>query len=270
MPSANTPQLWDTIWDQLPATTTETLQSERLTIRWSRLSAILQRTFPEWAGLRVIELGAGEGTYGALLAAAGASVTLLDYSDHALERAEAFYNKLALPVQLIKADALNLPTTLHEQFSVAFSFGLAEHFRDERRQQILRAHYQVLRPGGLFFVSVPNAFCPPYRIFKMIATLTGKWIFGEEYPFTRGELHRAADQLGAQNYGVFGGSFGASWDFINPLKASAWVRHILRVQDRPPTRPERGTPLDAYLSYALVLWAQKPPTQVDPIPGVNR
>ena len=255
----NTPQLWDKLWTT-PVSTEEDLfklAQEENSIRWQRLERIVLDTFGTFNGLRVIEIGAGAGTNAALMAKRGARVTLLDYSPAALDRGREFFARNGLPVNMVRADALALPTELLGQFEIAMSFGLTEHFLDAARLQINRAHFDLLRPGGLAFISVPNKFNPPYRIFKIAAELLGVWKVGEEYPYSRGELRRICQQIGLQNYGFFGDNFFWSLHFISPLRA---LRRVLKTKpdySRARLKKERGTPIDAYLAYALILYGKK-------------
>lgn len=258
----NTPELWDAVWEK-PLTAEQdafALAKEAHSVRWKRIEARILTAYGRFDGLRVIEIGAGAGTNAALMAQRGAAVTILDYSDLALDRAREFFARHQLAATYVNADALALPPEWLNRFDISTSFGLVEHFRGESRHTIARAHLDVLKPGGLTFISVPNKFCPPYRIFKFTAQRTGKWIFGEEYPSSRWELAGIAKALGARQAEVFGGSFGASWDFVNPFKALGVVRHLFRLQDQVDIsrlRDEIGTPIDSTLSYALVLCMQK-------------
>jgi cyclopropane fatty-acyl-phospholipid synthase-like methyltransferase len=236
------------------------LAKEEYAIRWRRIQLQILRHFPRFNGLKVVEIGAGAGTYAAMLARRGAEVTLLDYSPNALHRAEEFFSRLGLPAHLRMDDALALPDDLRGEFDVAMSFGLNEHFEGGKRERIAAAHLEVLKPGGLAFISVPNQWCLPYRLFKFAAQRTGKWIFGEEYPFTRLELEQLGQRLGAKEVFILADSLMTSFDFINPFKALAVVRTALHLHDdynSQRLRPEHGTPLDTYLSYALVLGMRK-------------
>jgi 2-polyprenyl-3-methyl-5-hydroxy-6-metoxy-1,4-benzoquinol methylase len=258
----NTPELWDAIWEK-PTTAAQdryTLAKERHTVRWRRIARKVHDVYGGFADRQVIEIGAGAGTVGALMAQDGARVTILDYSDLALDRAREFYGRHGLAAEYVNVDALELPPEWLGRFDIAMSFGLAEHFAGANRRKIIQAHLDVLRPGGLTFISVPNKYCPPYRLFKFVAQRAGKWAFGEEYPASRAELLRIADTLGVSERAVMGGSFGASWDFVNPFKALAIVRRVFRLRDtydETRLRHEIGTPLDSWLSYALVLYARK-------------
>ncbi len=265
----NTAALWDRTWANPVSSAHNSLRlaKEERGVRWQRLEQIVLDRCGSFEDLNVIEIGAGMGTNAALMAERGAKVTVLDYSPKAIERAKQFFQGMGLPATFVLQDALALPEELLGQYEVSMSFGLAEHFLGPPRIRIIRAHLDLLRPGGLTFVSVPNKNNLPYRLHKWITERTGAWAVGEEYPFTRNELEEIARQLPIADYGFFGDCLWRSKRFLNPLKwfrrpklrsgraESAWPGTLPPLPRRRALRPERGTRWDAYYSYALVLWA---------------
>jgi len=201
----------------------------------------------------------------------GARVTVLDYSPAALRRAARLFERLHIRADFIEGDALAPGEDLKGRHDVAMSFGLAEHFTGQQRRQIIGAHLDLVRAGGLAFVSVPNIANPPYRIHKWITERTRAWSVGEEYPFSRRELTDIAQSLGVREYGFFGDSLWRSKRFLNPLKwlprktpkRAAGESSLSDGQSprrgfrRRLPRVEKGTRWDEYISYALVLWAAK-------------
>src|SRR5258708_5909944 len=85
--SKNTPALWDAFWQRkeadLEADRYDLAKSEA-SVRWRRMEEHVRARFESFRGLEVIEIGAGRGTNGALMARHGAHVTVLDYSETAL------------------------------------------------------------------------------------------------------------------------------------------------------------------------------------------
>jgi SAM-dependent methyltransferase len=259
---ANTPELWDDLWEKpfSPEVDTFNLAKEEHSIRWQRIEREVQASLGTFVDRRVIEIGAGSGTYAALMAKRGARVTVLDYSERAIQRGREFFQNNGLSAEFIRQDALALPPEMLGVFDISMSFGLVEHFRGTDRQRIAQVHFDLLRSGGLTFISVPNKYCPPYRIFKFVAQRTGKWPFGEEYPASYGELLSLARKCVAARSVILGGSFWASFEFINPFKALAVVRRLLRLKDNfdaGKLRREQGTFLDSRLAYAIVLAATR-------------
>lgn len=254
----NTPELWDRIWREHGAGALghDALAREERSLRWRRLEKIIATQ--ESGVPRVIEIGAGVGTCSALLARRGAAVTILDYSAGALARSREFYASEGLAADFIEQNALDLPESLIGKFDIAMSFGLTEHFTGEARKAINKAHFDLIRPGGMAIISVPNALNPPYRIYKFMTELAGKWMFGEEYPYTRMELSGICRELGVKNYRFVGSSFIGSFHYINPLRVSGKLRRVFGVKEMKHPQCEIGSPIDAWLADALVLVAVKP------------
>lgn len=259
----NTPDLWDNYWSRgVPAEEDRyNLAREEKTIRYRRIERIISERFGKIDGLRAIEIGAGTGTYAALLAKKGAAVTVLDYSEKALRRSENFFSNNNLEAEFVRANALELPAGLCGAYNVSMSFGLTEHFRGDERLQINKSHFDLLKKGGVAFISVPNSYNPPYRMFKLVAESLGLWRAGEEYPYTRKELALICRKCGIENYSFAADSFYSSFTLINPIR---YLGKMLKGNpgtrgkyDHAKIRTEKGSCLDQYLSYALVLCAFK-------------
>ena len=267
MTEPNTPELWDDIWragtsaDQHRAN----LAREELSIRWQRIEARVLARFGGFEDLHVVEIGAGAGTNAAAMAKRGASVTLLDYSPTALQRAHELFDANELEANFIEANALALPDGVRGGFDVAMSFGLNEHFTGAERDGIFQAHLDALREGGIAIVSVPNASNAPYRASKWLAERTGRWKLGVEVPFTRSELEEISRRLGVAEPEFFGDSFAYSLQFVNPVPYAR--RALGRPSTRVRRRPERGTPLDERWGYATVVVMPKPGPQQPVFPG---
>lgn len=255
----NTAQLWDRFWKDRgsPEQDAFDLANEELGIRWQRIERIVAKRFGPFGGLRVIEIGAGAGTNAALFAKHGADVTILDFSQTALDRSREFFERNRLKARYVNADALDLPTELHGSFDVAMSFGLTEHFTGEDRVRINLAHFDLLAPGGFAAISVPNKFNPPYRIYKAFSQAIGRWEIGGEYPYSRAEFRRILSDSPDIDYLFIGDSLASSFHFVNPLKAYRKLRGLPERMDIARLKKQRGTPLDAFASYSLVLCAWK-------------
>lgn len=202
-------EVWDQLWVNQPsdAKDDELLARERASRRWCLIVDRLQNTFGRLQGIRTIELGSGRGDLSALLAQEGAEVTLLDSSDRALDQARARFDRLGLPARFQKGDLFALPQC---DFDIALSSGVIEHFRGEQRTHAVKAHYDALRDGGLAIISVPNAHCPPYRIWKKWLELRRCWPYGFEQPYSRRELKLRARDVGFHRHEVRGCGFRQS------------------------------------------------------------
>lgn len=117
-------------------------------------------------------------------------------------------------------DIFNLENSFLSSYDIFMSFGLVEHFlnRSERGEAI-RTHYDVPKPGGILFISVPNKRCPHYRLAlyseKVISEHNKGVLHKEEEPFTYRELKTFGESLRLKHIEIFGSSF---FDFsYNPL-----------------------------------------------------
>jgi SAM-dependent methyltransferase len=204
-----TPTDWDAQWQVEPLNLAAPA-AEAKTPRWRAQEVLVTEIFGAFANVRAIELGAGRGLNGFLFAQRGADVTLFDNVPLALEQARTLFDAHGLSFAAAEADLFELPDDLRGAFDVSMSYGLCEHFLGERRQAVVAAHLDVLRPGGLALIGVPNRHGVVYRAWKKTLTVTGTWPLGTEEPFTAAELTTLARRAGGEPLAPRFGSFTAS------------------------------------------------------------
>lgn len=202
-------ETWDAQWRTEPLDPAA-IDSEERTPRWRAQVRLVEERFGGFAGLAAIEIGAGRGLNGLLYAARGADVTLLDASSLALQQAMELGRLRHSHVATVVGDALDLPEHLRGTFDVAMSFGLCEHFVGEERSAIVRAHLELLRPGGIAFLGVPNRWAPFYRLWMGALKRRGTWPLGIEQPFALAELREIVRSAGGEPLRPSYGSFVAS------------------------------------------------------------
>lgn len=241
--------VWEKLWSrEIPAERDDALLArERSSPRWALIVDNLARTFGRIAGLRTIELGSGRGDLSVLLAQHGANVTLLDANDKALTAARQRFDRLNLPADIRSGDLLNLDPILLNQFDVAISIGVIEHFKGDDRTAAIRTHHEVLKPGGMAIVSVPNVWCPPYRLWKKYLELRGCWPYGMELPYSRRELARRAAAIGMTDITIHG------LGFYQAL-SDQWARNVFH---RNVDWMNHGSALDNQLGLMLLMFARK-------------
>jgi len=249
MNKKNTPHLWDKIWEKetLNEFDKDVIKKEESSIRWKRIKDKVHQQFGTFENLKVIEIGAGKGTYAALMAKHGAEVTVVDYSEKALIHSQTFFKQLNLKAQFVNNNALSPSKDLIGKFDISMSFGLAEHFMGDDRFKIIKTHFDLINNNGITFISVPNKNNIFYIAYKFLAEKRNRWVWGEEYPFSRRELSKICKIIKPTTYSFFGDSFTDSFRFIPKIGAKI---NFEKKQDK-------GTFLDAYFSYALVLYAKK-------------
>jgi SAM-dependent methyltransferase len=205
-----TPTDWDAQWRGEPLDL-DAPADEARTPRWHAQERLIVERFGSFAKVRAIELGAGRGLNAFLFAERGARVTLLDNVPLALEQARELFDAHGLTFEAAEDDLFELPADLRGAFDVSMSYGLCEHFLGARRQAVVAAHLDVLRPGGLALIGVPNRHGIVYRVWMKTLTATGGWPLGTEEPFTAAELTSLSRRAGGQpldpEYGSFVGSF---------------------------------------------------------------
>ncbi len=128
------------LWQQLPA------GLDPVDFR-SRRAFLLESVTP---GLRVLDIGCGEGRFAAVLAAAGAEVVAVDVAGEPLRRARAEHPDLDL--RLVEPDGpWDLPDA---SFDLVWAGEVIEHVLDTAAwmSQVRR----VLVPGGRLLLSTPD------------------------------------------------------------------------------------------------------------------
>lgn len=139
MVEQNTAGLWNGLWAKSVSTDEDLFRvyKEERRIRWQRIERIVLRRFGDFENLSVIEIGAGVGTNAALMGKRGANVSVPDYSQEALDRSARRFQRMGIPVNVIKRDVFDLPKALTRSYDVSMSFGLAEHFLGDKRKAII-------------------------------------------------------------------------------------------------------------------------------------
>jgi ubiquinone/menaquinone biosynthesis C-methylase UbiE len=140
--------------------------SPELTSPWHQLA---ERRLGDVRGLKVLEIGCGEGAFARLLAERGAKVTAADFSPVAVETASKLLEDFP-GCRAIVADIEAIPFA-DEEFDLVVSEETLEHVPHPRRG--LEELVRVTRRGGRLIVTTPN-YLSPVGLYRL-----GKW-------FTRG------------------------------------------------------------------------------------
>jgi SAM-dependent methyltransferase len=106
------------------------------------------------AGDKVLEIGFAPGKQLAWIASAlDAEVSGIDYSEPGVHLSEQLFSTLGLKGDLRCEDVFATSFPMGT-FDVVYSLGVIEHFRDPRA--IVRRHFELLRPGGIACIAIPN------------------------------------------------------------------------------------------------------------------
>lgn len=241
--------VWDRLWRYQPsdAKDDQLLSREQRSPRWALIVEAIRSAFGAIEGLRTVELGSGRGDLSALLAQHGAKVTLVDMSRAGLDQARRRFERLNLSASYVEADLLGPLDELRGRFDVALSSGVIEHFRGQDRTRSLQAHHDVLCSGGLTVVSVPHAWCLPYRLWKLYLETRGAWPYGMEIPYSRSEITARAKDCG---FGDVRAETMGFWQSVG----DHWGRSVL---GRGPDWVGRRSMLDRTMGLVLLLVARK-------------
>ena len=102
--------------------------------------------------LKILELGAGDGMLGALLATAGHDVTLCDLEDWRSGRAKA--------LKFVAADGCGGLPLKPNEFDFVCSFNAFEHFVDP--QVAYKEVFRVTKPSGSMLFDFGPLYCSPW------------------------------------------------------------------------------------------------------------
>jgi glycosyltransferase involved in cell wall biosynthesis/SAM-dependent methyltransferase len=92
-----------------------------------------------------------------------------------------------------ECDVLNM--SLDRKFDVVFSVGLVEHFYPEDTSKAIRAHFDILKPGGIAIISFPSPTFL-YRATRGLAEFFRMWIFHDERPLEDAEVNGTIEECG--------------------------------------------------------------------------
>jgi SAM-dependent methyltransferase len=150
---------------------------------WSILltpvKAIPRDWFPDrLAGVDVLCLASGGGQQGPILAAAGATVTVLDASDAQLARDREVADREGLSITTVQADMADLSRWADATFDLIVN-PWSNCFAPDVRP-IWRSCYRVLRPGGALLAGFGN---PLQYIFDDAAMGKGEFIVRHALPY---------------------------------------------------------------------------------------
>lgn len=173
-------------------------------------SAAVRKLLP--AGGKTLEAGCGAGWQSVALARTHQfDVTLLDFSDQALNRSKELFDKEALTARFLREDAF---THGQPEYDLVFNAGVLEHYTYPEQVHLLKA--MASRAKRFVLVLAPNANCYWYWLWRIQATSLEEWDFGKEVPILDfSELFRDA------GLSFIGHQFlGSSWteDFINNIR----------------------------------------------------
>lgn len=125
-----------------------------------------------FTNLKCIECGCGGGYESSLMARDGAEVTILDYSEKAIEYAKIVSRRVGVlnKIRFVNNDILDFDTK--EKYGLVWNCGVVEHYSDDKALLIIKKMMDFTKNGGLVVITVPNLLSPQ-SIYWMLTTGKG-------------------------------------------------------------------------------------------------
>lgn len=257
----NTPEIWNDVWlrTNTDAEFKAWVKRENSGVRGKKISAYMNKYLGPWRGIKTIEAGSGLGVYSFILASRGSEVTLMDYSQEALSLAEKSFRINGLRASFLCLDALSDISGLKDKFDAAMSFGTLEHFEGRDRFLMAKTHFDLVRPGGLVIISVPNRLFFPHEILNFFLHRKNKWPLGYEKSFSRRELLRLASKIGLKNAQVRGSAFITDLArYLFVFAGTRFFKKIFRFLPLPAYFKDLASPLDDLFGADIFLMGRRP------------
>jgi len=145
--------------------------------------------FIDFRDKEIIELGCGRGILSFLMAKNGAkAVNLVDFSEEALDIARDLFVDVH-NVEFIKSDIFDLDEL--KKYDIVFSSGVAEHFSDKLREEIIYKHLRMTKDIAIIIVPVrPHFNTIRHRKRRVIA------LYGWQYSFCKEEINKIVRKYG--------------------------------------------------------------------------
>ncbi|MDQ0268281.1 class I SAM-dependent methyltransferase [Cytobacillus purgationiresistens] len=167
--------VWDRLW------------SQEVSYQWDTLSqAIFETICSSIDGVQgkgILEAGSGTGKISLKLAMENANVTLVDYSEKALENSQLAFRKASCEGEFVLSDIRRLQT-VEKHYDLTWNAGVLEHFNFDEKVIILKEMARATKEGGTIIIMTPYSKCLPYRVGKAYAEKHGTWMYGIEEPVT--------------------------------------------------------------------------------------
>ncbi len=162
------------------------------------------------------------------LAQLGATVTGIDFSDMAIEKATEFSRQLGLDANFICCDVYNTPNHLSEKFDIVFtSYGTIGWLPDINKWASIVSHF--LKPGGKFVFAEFHPFIWMYdNDFKEVY-----YSYFKSEPIIEEETGTYADKSATLNHKTITWNHSIS-EVVNALIQNGLTIHSLNEYDYSP------------------------------------
>ena len=137
--------------------------------------------------IQLLECGGGRSCFAQALTKNNAQLVRYDIVDNN-EYAVKLFDDMNIDVlhegfcqDLTKSDSEK------EKYDFVFSIGLIEHFSEDDRSRVIKAHYDSCKPGGIVLISFPTP-TRKYRFFRRVMEILHVWQFHDETPLVEQDV----------------------------------------------------------------------------------
>lgn len=156
---------WNNYWDKMGDK--QGVFRSKPTIVMQSILGVFNNFFNINEKLNVIEIGGAPGDYLVYLHKNFKYNThSLDFSAVGNEQTKVNFKNFGIPIKVYEKDIFSDLTDL-PKFDIVFSLGFIEHFEDT--QLVVSKHSELLKPGGLLLLGVPNFTGIYYPFIKRMA-----------------------------------------------------------------------------------------------------
>jgi 2-polyprenyl-3-methyl-5-hydroxy-6-metoxy-1,4-benzoquinol methylase len=156
---------WDKYWDKMG--NTQGVYHSRPTLVMECFLKIFHNYLKVDENLHVLEIGGAPGDYLIYFHKHFKyQVHSLDFSATGNEQTRQNFKRAGIPIQLYEKDLFSDLSDL-PKFDIVFSLGFIEHF--DNTLEVVSRHLELVKPGGLLLLGVPNFTGIYYPFLKRLA-----------------------------------------------------------------------------------------------------
>ena len=82
-----------------------------------------------------------------------------------------------------------------DRYDFVYSVGLIEHFTEEERAEVIRAHFKYCKNGGIVLITFPTPTLK-YRFWRKLMELIHVWQFHDETPLIYADVSETIEKCG--------------------------------------------------------------------------
>lgn len=156
----------------------------------ARLLSLINNFTPNTHNLKIAELGGANSCFvdDLIRQLPITEYHIYDNNDYGLKLlSDKFKNDHKVVVH--NSNILNVHENRH--YDVVYSVGLIEHFDSISTAEAIKAHFKLLRQGGILIITFPTPTFI-YNITRKVSELLGLWIFHDERPLRGEEVMKTA------------------------------------------------------------------------------